>query len=68
MNYKEQRDIIDAAMQGFIIVGRKRGSEEDWVYYDPRYRDKRIAYINGEVLFNFQDYEYKVLDKLKHGK
>ena len=68
MTYKEQRDIIDAAMEGFVIVGRKRGSDEDWAYYDPRYKDKRVVYTNGDVAFNFQDFEYKVLNKLKAGK
>ena len=65
MTYEEQRDIIQAARDGIPIVGRKKDSDDDWAVYDKRVRDKRYFYHNDDILFNFQEYEYRVLSSIK---
>lgn len=61
MTYEEQIYIIQSAKDGKAILGRKKGSE-DWDYYDPRCSYKNLAKFPRDFQFDFQNFEYKVME------
>lgn len=60
-SYKDQIEIISAAMEGKTIAGRLKGSSE-WVTHSDKVRMREIFYGERDVQFNFQDYEYIIVN------
>lgn len=64
MSYLEQIEIIQAAMDGKIISGRRKGTD-DWTTLDSRVMEREIFYgiRSQDALFNFQDFDYRIVTK-----
>lgn len=60
MTLLEQREIIDAAIEKKIILGRRKDSKEEWEVYDPRITYRNLTRIKDDFRFDFQNFEYKI--------
>lgn len=62
ISYKEQIELIQAVNDGKTIAGRKKGTDE-WVTHNDRVVSREIFYGSKYVQFNFQDFDYKIVNK-----